>query len=224
MVGLESVDVNDSVVGGYVAFRFSRLMPGVRLVAPLSVGAGIKSVSMRIAGFKAGATATDLGFLISLDTFRFALGLQNLGGGYKFPGTIEAEADALPSTLRAAASFVPVEDASGSLTLAIENASYVGVSSSQKFGDVTRTAHESLNVLGLGAEYWRLKKMGVRLGYMAPWGSGSDSYSGSRGLAVGISFRIYAELLAYQVDVAYHPLSLGSDRQDVATVSLSLRF
>lgn len=225
------VDVSDIVLGGYVSCRFSHLLPGVRIVAPLSVGLGIKQATMRIAGFKADATAVDLGLLLALDTIRIALAGQNLGGGYTFPGTTESEADALPQTLRVSLAVVAYEDASNSFIMAIEDASYVGVSSTQRFDDNndgtydrSRTARESLNLAGFGAEYWRLKVMGVRLGYVLPWGSGASTYIGGRGMAAGASFRMFTRAIAWQFDVAYRPLSLGSDRQDGVIVSTSLRF
>jgi hypothetical protein len=41
---------------------------------------------------------------------------------------------------------------------------------------------------------------------------------------VGASFRLFTRLIAYQIDLAYRPLSLGGARQDAGTISLSLRF
>jgi hypothetical protein len=218
------VDVSDSVLGIYTAFRFSHLIPGMPVLAPFSCGIGVKSASMSIAGFHTNATAVDIGFQYAIELFKFGLVLQNVGGGYKFAGTVEAEADALPSTLRLAVAFVAYEDSASSLTLAVEDASYVLVSNSQKFGDTVRTASEYLNLAGFGVEYWRLKKMGVRLGYVAPWWTGASSYTGGRGIAVGATFRIFADYVAYQIDIAYRPMSIGSARQDAGTVSLSLRF
>ncbi len=216
--------VSDNVVGGYLAARFSHLMPGVRVVAPFSVGIGLKNVTQHIATFSASVTALDFGIVAAYDVIRFALALQNLAGGFTFPGTIEAEADAVPQLVRAAVAVVPLEDATASLTLAIEDTSYLGVSNTQKFASGTITAAESLNVLGFGAEYWRLKKMGVRVGYVLPWGGGAANYASARGLAVGMSFRLFTTMLAYQLDFAYRPLSLGGARQDAGTFSLSIRF
>jgi len=221
LLGPTSVNASDSVFGLYAAFRFSHLLPGVRIVSPLPIGMGIKQVNMNIAGFKANATATDIGLLLALDTIHLALVGQHLGGGYSFPGALEA--DALPQTLRIAFAVVAYEDASNSLMLALEDASYIGVSSRQKFGDTIKTVRESLNVLGIGAEYWRLKKMSVRLGYVQPWGSGSNTFTSGRGLALGISFRFFTTRISYQIDAAYRPLSLGSKQQDAVVFSLTLR-
>lgn len=217
-------NVSDSAFGLYVACRFSHLLPGTRFVAPFSIGFGLKNVSQSIGNYRAAATALDLGVLAAFDTVRAAVSIQNMGGGFTFPGDVEAEADALPQTIRLAGAIIPYEDATASLTLALENASFMGVSSDQKFSAGTITARESLNLLGFGVEYWRLKKMGVRLGYVMPWGAGADTYAAGRGLAVGLSFRLFSRLLAYQLDFAYRPMSVGSSRQDAATVSLSLRF
>jgi len=219
------VDVSDGVTGGFISARFSHLLPSVPFASPFSMGIGLKNVSQHIGGLTASATAVDIGLRATYDLFRLALVVQNMGGGIAFPGTIAQESDAMPQTLHEAIAFVPYEDSSASLTLAIENASYVGVSSSQKFGDEVRTASESLDIFSFGAEYWRLKKMGVRLGYMAPYGKGGkDSYAGAKGLSVGVSFRVYSRLVAYQVDIAYRPFSIGSDKQDAGTLSLGLRF
>jgi hypothetical protein len=218
------ISVSDGITGVFVSARFSHLMPSVRFASPFSFGLGIKSVTQHIGGFSASSTAVDLGLRATYDLFRLALVLQNMGGGVTFPGTIVQESDALPQTLREAIAFVPFEDSSASLTLAIENASYVGVSSQQKFGNEVRNATESLDLLSYGAEYWRLKKMGVRLGYLQPYGEGAKTYSGARGLSVGVSFRVFARLVAYQLDIAYRPFALGSDKQDAGTVSLGLRF
>lgn len=228
---VSSVRVRDRVLGGYIACRFSHLLPEVRWISPLSVGLGIKQVSMQISGFKTNATAVDLGLLLTLDTIRLALVGQNLGGGYTFAGTAEAEADSLPQTLRTAIAIVAYEDASNSLMLAIEDASYIGVASTQKFDDNgdgvfdrTTRARESLNVAGFGAEYWRLQKMGVRIGYVLPWGVGANTYTGGRGIAAGATFRMFTRAIAWQFDIAYRPISLGSDRQDTVIFSTSMRF
>lgn len=235
------VDISDTVVGLYASFRFSHLLPAVDLTSPLSFGLGIKQVTMRIAQFKAQATAVDFGFLIhgglvswiwnlpfslfvDREQCRAALVFQNMGGGYTFPGTIEAEADALPQTIRLGHAIVVLEDASNSIVFSYEDASYIGVSTDQKTPGGTITARESLNVAGAGVEYWRLSKMGVRLGYVVPWGKGADNYAGSRGLAIGVSFRHFTEWLTYQIDIAYRPVALGSEQQDAGAVSLSLRF
>lgn len=219
-----SVTVSDSVYGFYMAFPFSHLLPGTRVVSPLSIGVGIKKLNTQIADFHAAATAADVGALWSTDVFRFAVSGMNLGGGYAFPGVADTESDPLPQTLRTAVAYIPFEDASTSWTIAIENASYVGVSTEQKTANGNRKAVESLNLLGMGVEYWRLKKMGVRLGYVQPWGDGKDGYAAARALTVGISFRLFTRLLAYQVDIGYLPITLGSDKQDAGTFSLSLRF
>jgi hypothetical protein len=224
LIGLDSVNVSDSAFGFYTSFKFSHLLPGVRLVTPLTFGIGIKRASMSIAGFNTSVTAIDFGFQYALDLFRFGLAFQNLGGGYHYPGTVEAESDPLPTTLRLSTAFTAYEDASSSVLLAVEDASYVGVSNKQKFGDDVRTAREYLNIAAVGVEYWRLKKMGVRMGYVQPWGTGSREYTGGRGIAFGASFRIFSDYLAYQIDIAYRPLALGSQRQDSGTVSMSVRF
>jgi len=220
------VNVYDMVFGGYVAFRFSHLLPGVRIVSPLAVGVGIKRVSMRI-GYQgspplaADAVAVDLGMLLQADPFRLALVTQNLGGNYSFPSY---EDDTLPRTLRAAAAVIPYEDAANFVIFAVEDASYIGASTSMKEGDDSWKIWEALNVLSLGAEYWRLKKMGVRIGYVIPWGPERESYTGGAGLAGGGSFRIYTDWLTYQIDIAYRPLSIGSARQDAFSLSLGVRF
>lgn len=218
------ITVSDGLYGFYVAFPFSHLMPGTRSVSPLSLGVGIKKFSTRIADFNANATAADVGALWSTDMFRFAVSGQNLGGGYAFPGVADTESDPLPQTLRTAIAYIPFEDASTSWTIAVENASYVGVSTEQKNQNGSRKAVESLNLLGMGVEYWRLKKMGVRIGYVQPWGDGADSYAAARALTIGITFRLFTTFLAYQVDIGYRPIALGSDKQDAGTFSLSLRF
>lgn len=218
------VNVSDSVAGLYLAGRFSHLLPGVRWISPYAFGIGLKSVTQHIGTYKASGTALDVGVRASFDVIRFAAALQNIGGGFTFPGTIEAEADALPQLARVAMAVVPFEDASASLTLALEDTSYLGVSSQQKFASGTVTATEDLNLLGFGVEYWRLKKMGVRLGYVQPWGAGAPTDAAARGLTVGMTFRLFTRFVAYQLDFAYRPLSLGGARQDAGTLSLSLRF
>jgi len=224
LAGMTSVEVSDIAFGLYTSFKFSHLLPGVRLVTPLTFGLGIKRATMSIANFSASVTAIDFGFQYSLDLFRFGWVFQNLGGGYTYPGTIEAEADPLPTTMRLSTAFMAYEDSASSLVLAVEDSSYIGVSNKQKFGDTVRTAREYLNLASIGIEYWRLKKMGVRMGYVQPWGTGSREYTGGRGLAFGVSFRLFADYLAYQIDIAYRPLAMGSQREDAGTVSLSIRF
>ncbi len=218
------ITVSDGAYGFYVAFPFSHLLPGTRVVSPLSIGVGIKKLSTQIADFSANATAVDVGALWTTDVFRFAVSGMNLGGGYTFPGVVDSESDPLPQTLRTAVAWVPFEDASTSWTVALENASYVGVSTDQKTSNGSHTAKESLNLLGFGVEYWRLKKMGVRIGYVQPWGDGKDAYAAARALTVGITFRLFTSRLAYQMDIGYRPISLGSDKQDAGTFSLSIRF
>ncbi len=218
------IDVSDSVWGGYIAARFSHLMPSVRFASPVAVGLGIKSVTQHIGNLSATATALDAGIRVTFDMFRFALVLKNMGGGITFPGTIVQESDALPQTLHEAIAFVPYEDSSASLVLTVENASYLGVSSEQKFGEEVRNASESLDVFSFGAEYWRLKKMGVRVGYQSPYGDAGKTFAGARGLSLGVTFRIFTRLLAYQIDIAYRPVPIGSERQDAGTLSLGLRF
>jgi hypothetical protein len=218
------VTVSDSVYGLYLAFPFSHLFPGTRVVSPLSVGIGLKKLTTSIANFNATSTALDIGALWSTDVFRFAIAGQNLGGGYAFPGVVDNEADPLPQTLRTALAYIPFEDASSSWVIAVENSSFVGVSTDQKSSNGNRVAVESFNLLGVGVEYWRLKKMGVRIGYVQPYGDAAVNYSGSRALTVGVSFRLFTNLLAYQVDIGYRPIDLGSDKQGGGTFSLSLRF
>jgi hypothetical protein len=218
------VSVSDSVAGLYLAGRFSHLLPGVKWISPYAFGIGLKTVTQHIGTYHASGTALDLGVRASFDVIRFAAALQNIGGGFTFPGTIEAEADAMPQLARLAVAVVPFEDASASLTFALEDTSYLGVTSDQKFASGTVKASESLNLLGFGVEYWRLKKMGVRLGYVQPWGDGADTYASARGLTVGMTFRLFTRLLAYQLDFAYRPLALGGARQDAGTLSLSFRF
>jgi len=223
------VDVSESMFGVFYGTRFSHLLPGVRIVAPLSVGLGLKRVAMQIDKFGANTMAVDIGILLSTDLIRGALVFQNIGGGYAFPGTIEAESDPLPQMLRLAIAVVPYEDASGSLTIALENAQYIGVSTSQKYADQgVRTARESLGLLCLGMEYWRLKRMGVRIGYVSPYGDpaagGSQSWATIRGLALGGTFHIYSGALAYEFDMAYHPMNFGTMREDAFSLSLGIRF
>jgi len=119
---------------------------------------------------------------------------------------------------------VPYEDSTASLVLTVENASYLGVSSQQKFGNVVKNASESLDLFSFAAEYWRLKKMGVRVGYQSPYGDAGKNYAGGRGLSLGVSFRIFTQAVAYQIDIAYRPVPFGSERQDAGTLSLGLRF
>lgn len=223
------VDVSESMFGVFYGTRFSHLLPGVRVVSPLSVGLGLKRVAMQIDRFTASTVALDLGVLFSADLLRGAIVLQNIGGGYAFPGTIEAESDPLPQMLRLAVAVVPYEDASGSLTIALENAQYIGVSTSQKYADGgVRTARESLGVICLGLEYWRLKRMAVRIGYVSPYGDtvagGSQSWATIRGLALGGTFHIYSGALAYEFDMAYHPMTFGTLREDAFSLSLGFRF
>jgi hypothetical protein len=218
------IDVSDSVWGAYVAARFSHLMPSVRFASPVAVGLGIKSVTQHIGNISAAATAVDVGVRVTFDVFRFALVLKNMGGGVSFPGTIVQESDALPQTLHEAIAFVPYEDSGASLVLTVENASYLGVSSEQKFGEVVRNASESLELISIAAEYWRLKKMGVRLGYQAPYGAGAPANAAAQGLCFGVTFRIFTQWVAYQIDIAYRPVPFGSERQDAGTLSLGLRF
>jgi hypothetical protein len=225
----QGVDVTESCLGFYYGTRFSHLLPAVRIMAPFSVGLGLKRVAMQIDRFGASTVALDAGILLSTDILRGALVLQNVGGGYAFPGTIEAESDPLPQTLRLALAVVPYEDASGSLTIAIENAQYVGVATSQKYADEgVRTARESMGLFCAGMEYWRLKRMGVRIGYVSPYGNpvagGSQSWATIRGLAMGGTFHIYAGALAYEFDLAYHPMNFGTLREDAFSLSLGIRF
>ncbi len=223
------VAVSDWVFGGYLAFRFSHLMPSVRLVSPLAVGLGIKSAYMKMQWKWPGqnmeyvmkATALDLGFLLTLDPFRVALAFQNIGGRYD---SGSQDDDPLPQTMRAAVGVIPYEDSANFVIFALESASYIFVSSSQKEGDEKKTATEGLATFAFGAEYWRLKKMGVRLGYLLPWGTEKESFQGARGLAVGGSVRMFTDWLTYQLDLAYHPYSLGSARQDAFSLSLSVRY
>jgi len=223
------VTVYDTVLGGYLSFRFSHLMPGVRMVSPLSVGLGIKKVWMTILPVTqdsgaVGAVALDWGFLLQLDPFRIGLSGQNFGGGFKFPGGAEGESDPLPSTMHFALGAIPFEDAGNFLIVAIEDASYVGVSTKQKEGDGYRKISESLNTFSIGAEYWRLKKMGVRFGYTIPWGPEKSSYAGAQGISVGGSVRIFSDWLTYQIDIAYRPYHIGADRQDAFSLSLGIKF
>lgn len=213
----------DSVWGAYTAVRFSHLIPSVRWMAPFSAGVGLKSVSSHIGGFAANATAADLGVLALLDKVRLAMAFQNVGGGLRFPGTVEDETDPLPTTMRLGAALVVYEDARSSFTAAIENATFVSVNTSQKISGSLKSAAESLSMLSFAVEYWRLKKMGVRLGYVDPWGQGGDSYSGTRGLALGATFRLFSRTLAYQFDLAWHPINVGSERQDDFSFSVSVR-
>jgi len=221
---LGPVDAWDVVRGGFISARFSHLLPSVRFASPFSVGIGVKSISQHLGGFTAGSTAVDVGLRATYDLFRIALVIQNMGGGYAFPGTVAQESDALPQTLREAIAFVPYEDSSASLVLAVENSSYLGVSTEQQADNGVLTAHESLDIFSFGAEYWRLKKMGVRLGYTSPYGDAARTYTGARGLSVGVSFRVFTPRVAYQLDIGYRPFALGSDHQDAGTVSLGFRF
>lgn len=220
------VSVYDMVLGGYISFRFSHLLPGVRIVSPVSVGLGIKRVSMNIRyrgapPLTANAVAMDMGLLFQLDPFRIAIVGQNIGGGYEFP---TAETDSLPQTLRTAIGVIPYEDAGNFVIFAIENAAFVGVSTGMKEEKISTQIAEGLCVLSFGAEYWRLKKMGVRLGYVIPWGPEREAWAGGKGLAGGGSFRIYSNWITYQVDLAYRPISIGTSRTDAFSLSLGLRF
>ena len=221
--GGRAVEAHDTVFGGYLACRFSHLLPGVRFVEPVALGLGAKKVTSTLGGFSAGTVLSDLGVRVTFDAVRFGVSIMNLGGGYRFAGSTDAEA--MPTTLRAAVAVVPIEDAASSLVLTVENASYVGVTAGEKQADDSvKSATESLDVLAFAAEFWRLKKMGVRLGYVAPWGEGAATAASLRGFAMGVSFRIFTSHAAYQMDVAYRPLALGAERQDAGTVSLGLRF
>lgn len=219
----------DSVLGGYVSFRFSHLLPGVRTISPLSVGFGIKRVSMTMGYtkgvakdvYKVSAIALDWGFLLQLDPFRLALSGRNFGGDYHFQSGPD---EPLPQTLHTALGVIPYEDSGNFAIIALENASYVGVSASERVEKQTITVSESLSTFSIGAEYWRLKKMGVRLGYMVPWGPEKESYTGAKGLSVGASIRIFSDWLTYQIDLAYHPYVIGSAHQDALSLSLGMRF
>lgn len=217
------VEVHDSVTGGYIACRFSHLLPGVKFVEPVAVGIGAKKVNSTLGGFTAGTMLADLGLRVTFDVVRFAIAVNNLGGGYRFAGSTDAEA--MPTTLRTALAVIPVEDAASSLVLTVENASYVDVNAGEKQADDSvKTSRESLDVLAIAAEFWRLKKMGVRLAYTSPWGDGAPTAASLRGIAMGVSFRVFTSHASYQVDIAYRPLSLGTERQDAGTISLGLRF
>src|SRR5688572_8200230 len=182
--GGRAVEVNDSVLGGYIACRFSHLPPGVKLVEPIALGLGAKKVTSTLGGFTAGTVLSDLGMRVTFDAGRFGVSIVNFGGGYRFAGTTDAEA--MPTTLRTAIAVVPIEDAASSLALTVENASYVGVSAGEKQSDDTvKSSVESLDVLAVAAEFWRLKKMGVRLGYVSPWGEGAATATSLRGFAMG---------------------------------------
>ena len=219
----------DTVLGGYVSFRFSHLMPGVRTVSPLSIGFGIKMVNMTLGYtkgvskdlYQARAIALDWGLLLQLDPFRIGLSGRNFGSDYSFPAGPD---EPLPQTLNVSLGVIPYEDSGNFAIIAIENASYVGVSASERLKDETITVKESLNTFSIGAEYWRLKKMGVRMGYLLPWGAEKESTSGSKGLSVGASIRIFSDWLTYQIDIAYHPYSIGASRQDALSLSLGMRF
>lgn len=221
---LGAVEVNDTVFGVYTAFRFSHVLPGVRATSPLTMGAGFKQIRMTIGYYSTTAAALDFGMLLILDPFRFALSMQNFGGGYSFIGGTEGEADPLPQTLRTAVSWAMYEDTRHSFVSTMENASYVGVSTTQREGEILRGVSEKKSVLGFGIEYWRLRKMGVRIGYMQPWSANASDYAGSRGIAMGGTFRIFTDWLAYQIDMAYRPISIGTSRQDAFSISLSVRF
>lgn len=217
------IEVHDSVYGGYLACRFSHLLPGVRFIEPVAIGLGAKKISSTLGPFTAGAIVADLGLRVTFDAVRFGVALNNFGGGYRFAGTTDAEV--MPTTLRTAIAVVPIEDAASSLALTIENASYVGVTAGEKQADDSvKSSHESLDVFAVAAEYWRLKRMGVRVGYTSPWGEGAATATSLRGIAFGLSFRIFTSHAAYQMDVAYRPLALGTERQDAGTISLGLRF
>jgi len=218
------VEVSDTVLGMYTAFRLSHVLPGVRTTAPLSMGAGFKQISMKIGYYSTSAAALDFGLLLLVDPFRLALAMQNFGGGYTFIGGSEGEADPLPQTMRTAVSWAMYEDTRHSFVSTIENASYIGVTTAQREGENLRTVKESSSVLGFGIEYWRLKKMSVRIGYMLPWSANASAYSGSRGIAMGGTFRIFTDWLAYQIDMAYRPIAIGTSRQDAFSVSLGVRF
>ena len=219
----------DSVLGGYLSFRFSHLMPGVRTVSPLSVGLGIKMVNMTLGYtkgvskdlYQAKAIALDWGFLLQLDPFRVSLSGRNFGGDYNFESGPD---EPLPQTLNIALGIIPYEDAGNFMIVALESASYVGVSATERIGEQTVTTSESLNTFSIGAEYWRLKKMGVRMGYIIPWGAEKTSYAGAKGLSVGASIRIFSDWLTYQIDIAYHPYTLGASRQDALSLSLGVRY
>lgn len=217
------IEVHDSVYGGYLACRFSHLLPGVKFIEPVAVGLGAKKLNSTLGGFTAGTVLADLGLRVTFDAIRFGVAVNNLGGGYRFAGTTDAEV--MPTTLRFAVAVVPIEDAASSLALTVENASYVGVTAGEKQADDSvKSSHESLDVLAVAAEYWRLKKMGVRLGYTSPWGEGAATATSLRGIALGLSFRVFTSHAAYQMDIAYRPLALGTERQDAGTISLGLRF
>jgi hypothetical protein len=223
------VHAYDTVLGGYVSFRFSHLLPGVRTVSPLSVGLGIKQVSMTLGYikgvakdfYKAKAIALDWGLLLQLDPFRVSLSGRNFGGDFSF---LAGQDEPLPQTLSVGLGVIPYEDSGNFMIVALENSSYVGVAASEKTEEETITVSESLSTFSIGAEYWRLKKMGVRIGYMVPWGPEKSSYQGAKGLSVGASIRVFSDWLTYQVDIAYHPYKIGASRQDALSLSLGVRY
>lgn len=225
------VSVQDWVFGIFGACRFSHLLPSVPLLAPLSVGFGVKILRLGLANLTANATASDIGFLLAMEPYIFgkrrqlrtALVLQNLGGGFSFPGAT-VEADALPHTLRAGVAIVPYEDSRSSLTVSADNASYIAVSSRQKLDAGSAVARESMNLLAFGAEYWRLQKMAVRAGYVLPWGAEADNYESSRGIALGGTFRVFTRGTTLQFDLAYRPIRFGNSIQDAVSISAGIQF
>lgn len=225
------VAVQDWVFGMFGSCRFSHLLPSVPILAPLSVGFGVKVLRLGLANLTANATASDLGFLLAMEPYIFgkrrqlrtSLVMQNLGGGFSFPGAT-AEADALPHTLRTGVAIVPYEDSRSSLTVSLDNASYIAVSSRQKTDTGSAVARENMNLFAMGAEYWRLQKMAVRIGYVLPWGADSDDYESSRGIALGGTFRVFTGGLSLQFDLAYRPIRFGSGLQDAVSISAGIQF
>ncbi len=228
---LDGVSVDNYAFGAYASCRFSHLLPSLRMLSPLSFGYGIKFLRLTVANLKTRATASDIGFLLILEPYvlarrrqvRFALVAQNLGGGFTYPGTY-SEPDALPQTLRLGAAAIPFEDSKSSLSISLENASYVGVSSRQRFTWGTIVAREQMNLLGLGVEYWRLRRMAVRMGYVLPWGGGADDNEAAHGIALGGTFRLFTNGQDFQFDLAYRPIQFGTSTQDAVSISAGVRF
>jgi hypothetical protein len=226
-----AVSVQNWVFGFYGACRFSHLIPSVPILAPLSLGFGIKFLRLGLANLTANATASDIGLLLAMEPYIFgkrrqlrtALALQNLGGGFAYPGAT-VEADALPHTLRAGVAVMPYEDSRSSLCVSLDNASYIAVRSRQKLGEETLIAKESMNLFAVGAEYWRLQKMAARIGYVLPWGTDAEDYESSRGVALGGTFRIFTRGLNLQFDLAYRPIRFGSGIQDAVSISAGIQF
>jgi hypothetical protein len=164
-----------------------------QMIKDTSLGASLKVISSKLDTKSASAFAIDLAATHKVsEKVTTALVIQNISGGIKF----DQVSDPLPLNLKLAGALKLNEKALVALDLD------QGISDSKLYAS-------------LGAEYWVVKQLALRVGYK--YGYATSNLGTTVGLGVGIGFRMWE----CGLDYAFVPFG---DLGDTHRVSLSYRF